>query len=213
MNSKGDDLLQRVAEGGDDRTAHALLAEFFEGYPVERLRLLLESDDERTLKAGAWIASELGALSNPILEDITELLSHGSRYVRFFLIDAVLSASTERDGRAIATAVELIGNTDDAIRWKAMNFLARATTSQLSAAEPFLTNHHARLTSWLIEADHVARSDEILSRLESTDSLTRLVAAAAAARARVRDVSPLEHAAQSGDPEVRSFAMEHLSNA
>ena len=210
MNSKADELIARLVAGGSDETANALLEEFFDGYPVERLRSLLGSQHESAIRVGAWIASELGAQSRPLLEDMAELLGHGSRYVRFFLLDAVLAASTEHDGRVIASAVELIGDGDEAIRWKAMNFLARATPGQLAAAEPYLAENHARLTAWLVDAGQGSLAETIVSRLASRDSLSRLFAAAAAARMRSRDVTALESATRSDDPEVRSFALEQL---
>lgn len=210
MNSKGDELIGRLIEGRDDKAAHALLEELYHGYPVERLRLLLRSQREDAVRAGAWIASELGAQANPLLEDMVELLAHGTRYVKFFLLDAVLAASTVQDGRAIASAVELIGDKDDAVRWKVMNFLARATTEQLAAAEPYLADNHVRLTAWLIDTERTANTATITSHLASTDSLSRLVAAAAAARLAANDDTALECATRSNDPEVRSFALERF---
>jgi hypothetical protein len=210
VTRNGDELIERLTAGGDDETAYALLTEFFHGYPIERLRLLLRSQHEGAVKIGAWIASELGVQANPLVEEMAELLSHGSRYVRFFLLDSILSASTEQNGRSIAAAVKLIEDSDDAVRWKAMNFLARAKRSQLTAAQPYLTDTHAQLSAWLLETEQALSTEEVIARLESPDSLSRLVAAAAAARLGSHNLSALRHAAQSSDPEVQSFALEHL---
>jgi hypothetical protein len=202
-------LLQRVLAGGDDEAANELLQAFFRGLPVERLLLLLRSDSEDAVRAGAWIASELGEQAEPLVAEFASLLDHPARYVRFFLVDAVLASATSRDGDAIARAVSKLRDPDEAVRWKALHFLAKASEDQLAAGSDCLADPELRSQlQWLLT--DAMDPIEVLARLDADDVLGQMVAAAAAARLATQDPTPLERAAASGHPEVSSFASEEL---
>lgn len=209
MPQRGDELLTRVCAGENDSTANDLLDEFHAGFPVERLSRLLRCDEEHAVKAGAWIASELGANVAPVMDDLSLLLDHPVRYVRFFVLDAVLAGATPEHGEVISRAMRLLRDRDEAVRWKALHFLTKTTSDQLSAAIPHLRDDRlARLTAWMLnpETDTVG----VIERLQDTDGLTRLFAGAAAARLRDRDPAALKRAAASSDRELGSFAEEEL---
>jgi HEAT repeat protein len=203
--------METVVNTGDDGTAYALLQAFFSGYPVPKLRRLLLSSDARTAKIGAWIASELGWRARPLLPELMLLLAHPSKYVRFHAIDGILAAGTAEDGEAIGAAIRLIEDMDEAVRWKALNFLARATHGQLRAALPSLGHSPVEtLTRWLLECDQMPGTEQILTRLGDREILKRLFAVAAAYRISPQDRSPLIYAAEATDTEVSSFAKEQL---
>lgn len=209
MATRGDHLISRIVGNGDDEATHDLLNEFYSGYPVERLRRLLQSNEARAVEAGAWIASELGELIVPLIPELSKLLSHPSRHVRFFVLDALLNAATAEHGRALGAAVERIQDTDEAVRWKAMNFLARASDEQLIASIPFIgSGDVADLVQWLIDSDRKLDTIAVVRRLEDADRLPRIVAAAAAVRLASRNEAALERAVASVDREINSFARE-----
>lgn len=211
MHDTGDDLLTQVLDGSDNITAHALLSKFFSGYPVENLRQLLHSESEHSVRIGVWIASELGARAEPLIDDLVMLLTHPVRYVRFFALDSILGASTIQHGNAVAAAIHTIRDPDEAVRWKALNFLTRASEAQLSAGLALLsTGSEASLTSWLLACSRSPEASAIRERLQDSDSIVRLFAAAAAARMVSHDPSVLKYAAESKDVEVRKFAEEQL---
>lgn len=204
-----DVLLQRILTGGNDGASNELLQAFFQGLPVQRLLLLLRSDSEDAVKAGAWIASELGQQAEPLLAELASLLDHPARYVRFFVIDAILATATSEDGNAVARAVSKLRDPDEAVRWKALRFLAKASEAQLAAASDYLNDVELRSQlQWLL--GEATDADNVVARLDEADELNQLVAAAASARLAARDPTPLERAAVSGHPEVRSFAGEEL---
>jgi HEAT repeat protein len=211
MKRAGDTLMEMVVNTGDDGTAHALLQAFFSGYPVPELRRLLQSPDDRTARIGAWIASELGWRARPMLPELSLLLTHPSKYVRFHAVDSILAAATAEDGEAIGAAIQLIEDRDEAVRWKALNFLARATHGQLRAALPSLSaSPLGPLTRWLLESDQMLGTGQVLTRLDDYEILVRLFAVAAACRISAQDRSPLLYAAEATDTEVSSFAKEQL---
>lgn len=211
MTNRGDELIARVAATGSDTMAAELLDEFFSGYPVEKLRALLGNDNEAAVKAGAWIASELGDRVAPVMDDLARLLTHPSRYVRFFALDAVLGGATAEHGSALAAAVRSIEDQDKAVRWKALNFLARAGYDQLVASVADLrASKLGELVQWLLESDRTLNGALILERIEDADRLSRVFAAAAAARLARHDPLLLSRVATVPDPEVSSFAREQL---
>lgn len=212
MEGRADQLLEEILAGANDSAANELLTEFLRGYPIARLRLLLQSDEQRAVRAGAWIASELGENVAPLVDELSRMLSHSSRYVRFFILDALLGGATNEHGQAIARAVQLIRDPDRAVRWKVLNFLARAPKDRLAAAVPYLDSALiTRSLTWLLEADDAPRDrNVVLARLGDRDPVVRMFAAAAAARLGQVDLHSLEHATGSTDPEVRSFAEEQL---
>jgi hypothetical protein len=67
------------------------------------------------------------------------------------------------------------------------------------------------LLAWLLRTGFTQRDmQEIVTRLNDTDSLTRMFAVAAAARLGLHNSVPLEHAANSTDSEVSTLAKDEL---
>lgn len=98
-------------------------------------------------------------------------------------IDALLLATDEHDADILGLVLSLIRDDSPAIRWNVADFLARATPSQLRAAEAATRDSEAKkLAYWLNE--HVSRKGgcdvaEIKSMFASDDAGTRAIAWAA----------------------------------
>lgn len=212
---RGDELLARVLDGGDDDAAMELLDELFRGYPVERLRRLLESENEQAAKAGAWLASELGERVAPLAGDLARLLEHAAAYVRHFALLSVLVGTTAEHGSTIARGIGLVCDPDFAVRFEAMRLLSRGTEAQLTAAVADLGDGRpATLLDWLLSLTPGAQArSQIVARLADDDPVTQRFAVAAAARMNEVgevDTALLEEAASSSNPDVRSFATQEL---
>ena len=205
----GDALVERICQGGNGEAARDLIIEVAAGYPVANLRRLFESDQDDAVKVGAWIASELGERVVPVLSDVSRLLRHRLRYVRAFALDAVLVAASPHNGDVIAEAVRTVDDEDAGVRWKALHFLSRASVQQLRACVRYLTDiRYAALVRWLLETTSNAQVAEINERIHDVSGSKRRFAAAAAARLEHATLVPLEHAAESEDAEISSFARE-----
>lgn len=207
---RGDRLVASMSRGYSDRGAHELLAAFFQGYPVDRLRALLASPEEATARTAAWILSELGFAAAPLRDTFEGLLNHPARYVRFHALDAVLTCATPQDEVLLAKTVGLLHDHDDAVRWKALGFIAHASTGQLvgstgQQSDPQL----ARLTRWLVDLDTGSGAgDRIIQALASTEPVERKFAVAGACRIDLNDPHPFTYALQSHHAEIASFAAE-----
>jgi hypothetical protein len=203
----GDALVAQILAGANDDTASELLKAFYAGYPIDRLRLLLRSESDEAVRAGVWIASELGADAAAMAEELPTLLQHHAKYVRFFAVEAVLANASSRSGEAVGRAVSLIEDPEDAVRWKALRLLARASREQLATGLPFIPRAEvAGGLSWLLRERSLT---EVIARLDG-DRVERMFAVAAAARMSRGREEALRHAAASADPEVSMFAREEL---
>ncbi|MFD9950572.1 hypothetical protein ACFWYW_43700 [Nonomuraea sp. NPDC059023] len=215
----GDALIEliRTHPADDDIVGPAagdLLGELRAGYPVENLGRLLRSEDEAIAGTGAWLLAELAELAAPMMDEIPALLSHRNRIVGYYAIAVVLENAGERHGPAIAQVLALSRDPESAIRWKVLEFLTEASVEQLEAGASCLPPGRLRdLTEWLVlQEDEEPDASGIITRLTDGDPLTRLFAAAAATSlSGPDDMGLLEHAAGTGDEEIRSFAGERLS--
>jgi hypothetical protein len=201
---RGDDLVTGLLDGtvpDPDAAAGDLLSQVAAGYPVDRLRPLLRAERTEAVRAGMWVVSELGERGAALLDDVAGLLDHPARYVRFFALDSVLTAAGARHPAVLTRAAALVGDPDDAIRWKTMHLLARATDTQIAAIGGPIGESFDLIT-------HLADAD-LVARLADADRTVRLLAAAAAARRAATDTAVLDAAIAAGDPEVSSFAEEY----
>lgn len=214
--TNGEILINQImAEGDDGRRSTELLSQFFGGFPLENLVPLLRSHDEATVKVGTYIAEELGAQARPLIPELTPLLGHSSKAVRYDVITAILNAATVEHGEAIARAIMLVNDPEQAVRKNALDFLARADREQLTAALLCLGDDEiAAELRWLLEIEEPPRSKEndtqIESRLDSTDRLKRRFAGIAAARMYRRNPDLLDRLVANTDEELCKFAQSQL---
>jgi hypothetical protein len=194
--------------------ANELLREFQHGYPLQHLRPLLLSADDYVAETGIWVASELGQQARPLLGEITRLLHHPVKAVRFFAIDAILSSATEANKHEVALVIPLIDDAEAAVRWKAMEFLARASSAQLQPALDYLRatepdSGHVDGLGWLLSAS-AGDADQIESYLADLDAGRRKYGAVAAARMAAYNRGPLVHATSMDEPDIKQFAVDML---
>ena len=209
----GDDLLKTITSSSDESTireaAKALIRECYHGYPPEKLRPLLRDTRWIVLKYGMWIASELGARGRPLLEDMVEFLEHEAPYVRFHAIDSILASSTEEDGDAVARALRRLTDSESSVRWKATQFLMRASLLKLRAAVPYLSGDDFAGLRLLTEGS--VSDEDLVSALQGDSPTVRRFALAAAYRANhAGRGNALKAAASSEDPEIREIAEREL---
>lgn len=209
-------LLERISTDPDSNSqrigdlTNQLLREFHRGYPLERLRTLLHSEDERLVNTGIWIASELGEKGKPLLSDVLVLIKHPLKRVRFFTIDCILLWAGPSNKPELASAASMIDDPESAVRWKAMNFLWRASREQLLAALSHFEmtqpdSVHFRGLNWLLSRD-AGNPEEVKDALRNQDSRMRKYEVVAAARMSPNNSEPLFYSASLEDPDVKDFA-------
>jgi len=208
-------LLTHPDTSESDGTANELLKQYQRGSPIESLRALLFSSDDRIAGEAAWIASELPE-GRSLLHDIGALLGHRSRKVRFWAIDCVHLWAGPSNGLELAAAAALVDDPDKAVRWKAMGFWAMASREQLAAALSNLRatdpeSQYIDELTWLL-GQKGTDSGEIIAALNGSDDRRRKIAAAAAYRlaAANNNLAPLRYATSLEDPDAVQFARDML---
>jgi hypothetical protein len=219
LMSRGEKLIGEIVDGSSRDigvVANELLGEFSKGLPVNHLAALLASDEERVVKSGIWIVSELGKRARPLAEDVGRLLRHSGPYIRFFAIDSLLTTTDREQGHLVAGVIRLLNDDSEIVRQKALDFLVRASPAQLEGAASTLDLHEPREPAlaaklrWLLNQDVVNRP-EIIDALRSASDSDRRFGAAAALRHRMLDGDVLALAESSPDPEVRGVVKSELA--
>ena len=213
-------LLERILAEPDPNSrkvgvlTNRLLAEFHRGYPIENLRPLLRSKDERVINTGVWIASELGEKGKPLLSDVSPLLAHPLKKPRFFAIDCILLWAGPSNKSDVASVIALLDDAEAAVRWKAMDFLSRASREQLQAALSHLAvkepqSRHVGGLQWLLGSD-ASNPKEVIAALQSKDSLIRKYGMVGAVRMSTGNTEPLFYASSVEDTDVKDFADSNI---
>ena len=200
-----------LAKKGDEGVVlNDLLAAFHRGFPIERLRVLLDHDDPDVVREGAWILSELGARGRPFVSYLPALLRHPRRWVRIYAVDSVLTCASSDDGELITTTLKLLDDVDDGVRWAAVDFLMKAPEPLLRAAANFLGQEESsemlRALTILLDGSPADVQELLRSRV---GALGRVGLAAAGRR---QDIVAIEEAKTVDDDEARTFAERVLED-
>ena len=197
-----------------DEVANELLSEYYDGCDLSSLRELLHSEDDNIVSWGVWIATELADVGKPLLPEVKRLLGHPSKRVRFFAIECVQEWAGPSNSEELAIAISLLGDSDQAVRWKASGFVAFAPRAQLEYAVAGFaaTNPESPYLSeirWILGPD---ATDPVKISLALQDSCLRhrKIAVAAAVRIAKTDIEPLRHATMTDDSEIAQFARDML---
>lgn len=212
-------LLQRLTENPTSPRAgvlaNDLLGEFHRGCPLEYLRPMLRSGNDEVVTLGVWIASELGEKGKPLLGDVFVLLKHPAKKVRFSAIDCILVWASPSESSALVSVVGLLEDPEAGVRWKAMDFVSRASREQLESALAYLVainpkSSHVLGLRWLLgPQSHIPA--EVMRITDGEDPVLRKYGAIAAARISQESTQALFHASGVPDPDVRDFAQASIS--
>jgi hypothetical protein len=211
--NEAESLIEKISSEPRDPNvgawANDLLRRVHQGYPVEKLRPLLLDKDEDVVATGTWIASELGANSDLLLPDVLKLLNYPAKKVRFWALDCLYWASP-LDGVQLAEGVKMVEDVDSGVRWKALDFLSRASVGQLGAALATLRSDesgsmHIRGLEFLLN-EASADPTVVRSYLNSSDPLSRKYGVIAAVRLPMKSPELLDYALSMDDADVQAFA-------
>jgi hypothetical protein len=204
-----DTITSNPNSSDDGMLANQLLREFHRGYPVDALRPLLESSNEKIVRAAAFIASELGSKARPLLDAVVNLLNHKNKFIRADAICSILTCTRADDINEIGKVILLLDDSDWPIRWKVMEFLSLASPDQLEGGLKYFEMvegypDHTSGLKWLLSAGS-GKPDEIMSWIEDTSAVRRKFGTIAAARKPYKNTALLDLAILSGDHDIKTF--------
>jgi len=193
--------------------ANDLLGEFQSGYPIDGLRSLLKSADNKVVDTASWIASELGDRGKLLLPEVTNLLKHTSKATRYFAIDCLLIWAGAKNEREIASVIPMLEDIEPAVRRKAMSFLSRASPEQLRAAAQYIKSAepesvHVRGLELLLNYEN-CKNPDVSALLNNADALCRKYGIILAVRMFMHDNTCPDPATYAiGDPDIERFAID-----
>ena len=205
-----DAAFQRVRAGHvDGLEVDQLLTAFWSGYPLQKLRELLNSENPEVVAIATWILWELSDKGAPLLDKCRDLLSHSHSNTRFFVLDTILVNATPERADLIAGALQLLDDDNAGVRWKALDFASRLSRAELEAVCRFkMPYRYQSHLEWLLQVDLDPERKEVIARLQSDDFQERRFGAIAAARMAHIDAEPMNIARQSQDENIRGVASD-----
>lgn len=205
-------LLEKTRGGAaSEDEIFGLLTCFHNHFDVSNLRELLQSTNPKVTKAGAWVLSELGRLGRPLLDECDRLLSHESKFVRFYALDSILANASSTEGQLVSKACLALIDSEKAVQWKCLILLQGLEVSILRAAETRCNVEWLKEgLQWLLSQLEMPEPTAIGARAASRHFMERAFAAVAASRSGLQYSSELELLSNTHDDAVAAFAKDML---
>ena len=198
-------------ENSDGRLSNDLLDEFHRGYPIENLKLLINSDLLSARGTAAFIATELGLKVTPLLKEIASLLDMPTPRARYDAMETLWKCSTHRDGWAMGAVLHCLEDPWPGVRSGAIDAVRLADRKALLAGFKYLKTECPE-TVYSLFGNAFLRVErgkmEVLeSLMKHEDPIARRFAVGLATRPRlVVDETRLQIALKSSDREISEFA-------
>ena len=145
-------MIEQVLAGNGDYDLHwNLIGAIRDGFPVEKLRPLLTSDDPRVTATAAYLAYELGSAMRPVLDELIPLADHPGAQWRSDIIIAMTDCVEPNDFNALCRIMLALDDPEPFVHRSAMNFVIGATNRSLANA---LTETARRLPGSPFETIH-----------------------------------------------------------
>lgn len=170
-------LMENTLEYNSDRYAQVL---------SELLDLLYASDSYKTvvtlcysnnltsIRAGAWLASNLGKKAISIYEDIVKLIKHEDPIVRYEIIELILNCSD--NGKDLVELIICLNDKEKIVRIRALDYLHFLSPVQINKALTFAKENKLKDVIEVLELFNAILSgdltiNEVLEKLEQYSML------------------------------------------
>jgi len=130
-----ENMIERVlAGGGDYDLLWDLIRAIRNGFPVENLRPMLTSDDERVTATAAYLAYEIGSEMRPVLNELIPLAEHPGAQWRSDIIIAMTECVGPDDLDALSRIMLAFDDPDPFLHRAAIRFVIMAGSRSLANA-------------------------------------------------------------------------------
>jgi uncharacterized membrane protein len=216
-NSRGSQLISEMLTNSEEfykkGKSYQLLQEYFDGFPIETLKPLLNSSNNFIQRSVAWIVSELGVEASGMIRDIVKLLDVDDQFVRYHALESIMICSFGEKVNEFINVIHSLEADNGVIRVHAMTLISNANSLQLNAAIHSLTDHsetkesHLEGLSALLKADSL-NPEFILNMIMHIDSVKRKYGAILAKKLMQKFPKLIFHVAMSEDTDLRNFYQE-----
>ena len=206
-----DELLSDPEKFFDQGKAYILLQEYFKGYPLKTLRVLLNHKDPMVQKSAIWVTSELGREAYPLICEAIHLIDSDERYIQYHALEIVMVCSFGENANKFIHVVRSLKCDDEVIRILVMRLISNADIPRLEAGirqlkpEDPTDKIHLHGLRCLLEID---KFDEkrVVQMLDAPDPLLRKYGAIAAKILSKKYSGILEYAVSSNDSDICRFS-------
>jgi hypothetical protein len=206
------DLISQIASSPRNASAiDKLLQNLNAGEEVDVLLLLINSNSNEVSEIGTWIASEIGARSVSIMENLVLLLSSPNSNIVFNILDCLTSCSNSTSAKNLVLGLEKLASKHGNLVWKAQMFLWSLSDESVLSALEYMIAHDQQLNHLrglkLIYQTHKGIPHLLISEaLQSTDQIFQAYAVVCAALISSQNIEPMRLAIRSENPVVKEFA-------
>lgn len=118
------DTIHRIAEGSHTaEDISIIISHFYYSKDISALSILLDSNDDSSVRDGAYILSEIGRSGTSLRERAKSLLEHPDVQTRYWAMNAVVSCFDPEEARAVIMAAGLLQDPDDFVQTRAGEML------------------------------------------------------------------------------------------
>ena len=103
----------------DPRRLHSLVNQFRQNPDVSKLMVLLNSENEKIIEVGAWIAGEIliaKVNAQPLISRLHQLASHSNSSIRFQVIGALFPFLDQSDPAILEMLTKLSHDSNKGVR-------------------------------------------------------------------------------------------------
>ncbi len=210
--SRAQKLLEHLATGQPDTKgtiSNRLLSQLWRGFPIDRLKVLLRSEEGEARKNGIWLVSELGVKGNPLLDEVKRLLNDTEAFVRYYAVNSLICIAPEDNPQLTFTVACMIDDPDKSVQLSVMNFLSRSSQHRLSIVHSYLQecpNHETFSVGLELICIGSIKFDKSLF---STNVVLRRCYVVALARQNNR--AQMQDFIQDNDPAIHHFVSRYLA--
>lgn len=189
--------------------SYQLLQTYFDGYPIETLRPLLQSDNESINRAATFVISELGDQACDLLDEVIPLLSRKNRRIKCEVLESIMVCSTGEKAKHFIHIAQSLEREEKVVRKLAMRFVYRASSSQIKAVLKLLkpSSLHYKGLSKLLKSSALT-INEITDMLRSNEALLRRYATIIAIKNSDQNSELIKDSVLNSDQDILEFIQE-----
>ena len=127
-------LLMNPNEFYDSGTAYELLQEYFNGYPINTLIPLIQSENKFICRTAIWITSELGLSARELIVPVSKRIIDPDVFISCYAMEIIANCASEERLDVFLNIFNYLNHTNQKVRLSLMNIISNLSTSRIQEA-------------------------------------------------------------------------------
>ena len=174
-----DELFSDPVAFSEKGKADNLLGLYLKGFDLRTLADILKSENQYIQSVGTYVASEMGSLAYPIVDELIPLLKSEDPYIKDESLETIFVCAFGEKANRFVLVIEMMEDNDSVFRQTAMKLVSKyyEDTQIKEAIEYFklpasLNNSHIKGLNYLLNHDFVDTLT-IIDLINSEESLLK----------------------------------------